>query len=167
MDVNTVWQNLWHTSPSETTAHVIGKPKQQDFVAKYTCTPATNPWIDLTATAFHSKSHYDRHYSIEAIRYKNDDKHSGFRVKNLSHFETGAIGHRLLVGMDHEKRQEDGLLTRSGVPDVFGSLPNAYVNAGVYGHLESSFMNGGVILQLGGRGCALAAAPRRGRPLRA
>ena len=151
MDVETVWQNLWHTSPSSTTGPVIGKLKQQDWVAKYTFRPVANPWLDLTATAFHSRGSYDRHFVITPNSYKNEDRRHGFRIMNISHFETGRAGHRLLLGMDYEKRNEDALFLRNGVADDFGSMPNTYTDSGIYGHLESSFMNGGLVLQVGGR----------------
>lgn len=151
MDVETVWQNLYHTSPNSTTGPVIGKLKQQDWIAKYTFKPAANPWIDLTATAFHSRGSYDRHFTITPSRYKNEDQRYGFRFKNISHFETGRVGHRLLLGVDYEKRNENALFVRNGVTDEFGSMPNTYIDSGIYGHLESSFMNGGLTLQVGGR----------------
>ena len=151
MDVATVWQNLWHSNYSERTGPVIGKLKQQDWVAKYTFKPIANPWVDLTATAFHSKGSYDRHYELLPIQYENEDKRYGFRVKNLSHFETGRIQHRLLLGVDYEKRNEDAMMLNDGELSDFGSMPNTYNDTGVYGHIESSFLNGGVILQLGGR----------------
>ena len=78
MDVNTVWQNLWHTDTGDPADTVIGKLKQKDFVAEYTCKPVANPWVDWATTAFHSKGSYDRHWSGTPIRYKNDDKRAGF-----------------------------------------------------------------------------------------
>ena len=150
-DVVTVWQNLWHSSASTRTGPVIGKLKQQDWVLDYSFKPAANPWIDLKATAFHSRGSYDRHYTITPVAYANFDKRHGLRVSNAAHFETGRVSHRLLLGLDYERRQENARMTSGGKPVEFGSMPNTYTDTGLYGHLESSMLNGGLVLQLGGR----------------
>ena len=150
-DVETVWQNLWHSSASESTGPVIGKLKQQDFTLDYSYKPTANPWIDLTATAFHSKASYDRHYTITPIQYANHDKRSGLRLQNQSHFETGAVHQRLMLGLDYERRQENARMFNSGRPVNFGSMPNTYSDAGVYAHLESGFLGGRLTTQIGGR----------------
>lgn len=155
----TTWQTLYHTNYSTTTGPVVGELLQGDTVAKYRYKDPGNAWIDLSAMVYHSASSYDRGYEYidtktkkpTDLDYKNSDKRDGVRLSNESHFETGTVPHRLVLGLDHEKRKEDATYVLNGVNTVFGSMPNTYKDTGAYFHLESSFWMDTLVTQLGGR----------------
>ncbi|WP_238944330.1 TonB-dependent receptor domain-containing protein [Allofranklinella schreckenbergeri] len=148
----TTWQTLYHTNYGEDPIH--GKLSQQDTVLKYQFLPAHNPWLQLEASAYHSRAAYDRGYvsaSGAGIQYKNADQRSGLRLSNESHFETGAIAHRLASGLSFERREEDAVYRRNGKLSDFGSMPNTYKDLGLYAHLESRLWQGRLTTQIGGR----------------
>lgn len=158
IDNKTTWQSLYHTNYSNTTGPVKGKLHQQDLVAKYRFTPVGNPWIDLSVSAYHANSSYDRGYAYvdkkgqsTQLAYDNQDKRDGLRASNESHFQTGSVAHRLVTGMDYERRAEDAIYMLNGARTDFGSMPNTYNDLGFYAHLESSMLDNRLKLQLGGR----------------
>lgn len=158
IDNRTTWQSLYHTNYSSVTGPVTGSLTQRDVVGQYRFTSATNPWLDITATAYHASAMYDRGYSyVDAqkkpvdLDYANKDKRSGLRLSNEAHFQTGSVSHRLVTGLDYEERKEDATYLLSGVYTDFGSMPNTYKDTGLYAHLESSLLNDRLKLQLSGR----------------
>ncbi len=152
MDVETGWNSLYHATVSATTGPVIGERVQQDTVLSYRLNPESNPWLELSANAYVSRGWYERGYERGLnLYYKNEDKRRGFNVQNLSHFNTGRVGHRLLVGMDYEQREEGALYLRDGVESRFGSIPNRYRDLGVFVQHESAWFDDRLLLQLGGR----------------
>lgn len=159
LDNETTWQTLYHTNYSTTTGPVIGELQQRDTVAKYRYIDPTRAWLNVTGTVYHSRSSYDRGYTYVDIRngttnaldYENADKRYGLRLSNEAHFETGSVLHRLVAGVDYEKRKEDATYLLNGVYSDFGSLPNTYKDSGAYGHLESTFWDGRLVTQLSGR----------------
>lgn len=158
-DQSSTWQTLWHPSFSTVSGPVIGTIKQQDWVAKYNWQPADNPWINVSGQLYHSKASFDRGYDYfdqrdqEEVRldYANTDKRTGFRLSNEAHFETGAVAHRFITGLDYEKRNEDADYVLNDAKSDFGSMPNTYKDFGIYGNLESSFLGDRVVVLLGGR----------------
>lgn len=159
MDVRTSWQTLWHPSFSTVTGPVVGTLTQRDTIATYSFAPTDNPLVKLQASLYHARASYDRGYAYQdnrtrqpvALDYENMDKRVGLRLKNEAYFQTGTVSHRLLAGLDHEKRSEDAIMLRNGRLSDFGSMPNTQKDFGLYGHLESSFFHEALVLQLGGR----------------
>lgn len=159
LDNETTWQTLWHPLYSTVTGPVKGNLKQQDAIAKYTYSSLSNPLINISAQVYHSKASYDRGYNYfdtddqeqVELDYENSDKRSGLRLSNEAHFTTGSVSHRLVTGIDYEKRNEDAEMVTNGQFSDFGSFPNTYKDFGAYGHLESSLFNNALVVQLGGR----------------
>lgn len=152
MDVVTGWNSLYHTSaPSQSTGPVMGERVQQDSVLSWRLNPPQNPWLELSANAYVTRGWYERGYEHIDLYYKNEDKRWGFNLQNLSQFTTGNVGHRLLLGMDYENREEGALYLRDGVVSSFGSIPNRYRDLGVFVQHESAWLDGRLLLQLGGR----------------
>lgn len=159
LDNETTWQTLYHANYSTVTGPVLGQIRQKDTVAKYRYASASNRLLNLQVSAYHSKAGYDRGYSyINAnngdptdLQYENTDRREGLRVSNEAHFATGSVGHRLVTGLDYEKRHEDAVYLLNGSYTDFGSLPNTYKDVGIYAHLESSMLNDRLVVQLSGR----------------
>lgn len=155
----TTWQTLYHPNYSSVTGPVKGDLRQQDTVLKYRFIDPDNAWISLNASLYYSAASYDRGYAYIDTRtkkttqldYDNQDKRYGFRLNNESLFETGSVQHRLVTGMDYERRKEDATYLLNGVYTVFGSMPNTYKDTGVYYHLESTFGKGWLTTHFGGR----------------
>lgn len=159
MDVVTAWQNLWHPTISTVTGPVTGKLRQQDTQLKYSFAPAGNPLIDLQASLYHSSGSYDRGYDYVnttsgqpvSVDYKNMDKRKGLRLANTALFETGSVPHRLSTGVTYERRSEDATWLENGSYEAQSSMPNSYRDLGAHAHLESSWLGGALVTQLGGR----------------
>ncbi|THT99259.1 TonB-dependent receptor [Lampropedia puyangensis] len=159
LDNETTWQTLYHSNYSSVTGPVKGKLRQRDVVAKYHYSAPDVTWLNVNASAYHSKANYDRGYAytntnngvLTDLSYDNIDKRTGLRLSNEAFFQSGALKHRLIAGMDYEKRREDAVYLLNGELSDFGSMPNTYKDLGVYGHLESTLLNDRLVVQLGGR----------------
>lgn len=152
MDVRTGWNSLYHASTSGTNGAVLGDRQQQDTVLRYVFNPAENPWLDLTVSAYTTESFYERSYERGVdLYYRNQDERWGFSAQNLMQFATGTVSHRLLLGLDYENRQEDGIYILNGVRTSFNSMPNEYRDLGVFIQHESLWLQDRLAVQLGGR----------------
>lgn len=154
-DTEATWQTVYHSKYGDDP--VVGELEQNDTVLNYTLDSDSTDLLNLTATVFNSASSYDRHIDFISrgqptrVDYKNEDERYGINLKNLFSFSTGSVNHRLLVGMDYEKREEDASYVRNGEASDFGSMPNEYNDFGIYFQEEASFLNDTLILYLGGR----------------
>lgn len=159
LDTITTWQTISNFDylDQDDGGPVYGKLRQQDVVAKYSFRPESNPWIDFSASLYHSRANYDRGYDYEnnpnanKLDYDNKETRNGLRLSNESHFATGSISHRLVTGLDYERRREDANYVLNDVPTVFGSMPNTWNDLGMYAHLESSLFSDRLKVQAGGR----------------
>lgn len=152
LDVVTGWNSLYHTTaPSPKTGAVIGERVQQDTVLAWRLNPPQNPWLALSANAYVTRGWYERGYELVDLYYKNEDRRWGFNLQNLSQFNTGSVGHRLLLGVDYENREEGALYISEGKETRFGSIPNRYRDLGIFVQHESAWFDERLLLQLGGR----------------
>jgi iron complex outermembrane receptor protein/hemoglobin/transferrin/lactoferrin receptor protein len=152
IDARTGWNSLYHATTSPTNGDVLGERIQKDTVLAYTLKPAGNPWLDLTARAYRTEGFYERGYERGVdLYYKNLDERWGLSLQNLMQFDTGPVGHRLLVGADFENREEDGIYILNGVRTSFNSMPNRYRDLGVFVQHESRWLDDRLAVQLGGR----------------
>lgn len=152
MDVETGWNSLYHAVTNTANGAVIGERVQRDSVLTYTANPTGNDWLDLTATAYRTEGFYERGYERGTdLYYRNQDERWGLGVQNLMRFATGAVNHRLLLGMDFENREEDGIYILDGVLSPFNSMPNRYRDLGVFVQHESLWFADRLAVQLGGR----------------
>lgn len=156
MDVESLWNSLYHYTYSPTLGPVVGTRRNADTVLRYAANPTDNPWLNLSATVYDAEGWYERGYKFGAdqgsdLYYKNEDQRHGFTAQNLMEFDTGNIRHRLLVGADYEVRKEDGLYILNGVTTDFQSMPNEYNDLGLFIQHESAWFNERLLLQLGGR----------------
>ncbi len=155
-DAAVTWQTLYHPGYSTVSGPVYGTLSQRDLVASYTLRPPQLPWVNLGAVAYASRAGYDRGYTTTAappsqLRYENTDKRWGLRVHNQFDYEALGARHRLLVGLDHERRDEDALYLLDGVTSDFGSMPAEYRDTGVYVHNEARWWDDALQVQLSGR----------------
>ena len=156
-DTEVTWQTVYQTSYSSLTGPAIGELDQTDVVLRYTGQSDASDLYNLDVTVFDTSSAYIRTLDYELdgapihIDYENTDERQGINVKNLMKFTTGAIDHRLLLGIDYEKRNEDAMYIRNGVATDFGSMPNEYRDFGVYIQEEASFLDNRLVLLAGGR----------------
>jgi len=156
IDVETLWNSLYHPVYSDELGPVVGTRRQTDTVLNYTAAPAGNPWLNLIANAYASENWYEREYAWGALNgtdlyYKNSDKRHGFNFKNLMQFSTGPVNHRLLLGADYEIRKENGIYVLNGVNTDFNSMPNEYNDLGLFIQHESAWFNDRLRVLLGGR----------------
>lgn len=152
IDARTGWNSLYHATFSPANGAVIGERRQRDSVLGYALNPAGNPWLDLSLSAYRTRAHYERGYERGVdLYYRNQDERWGFSAQNLMRFATGAVGHRLLLGLDYEHREEDGLYVLDGEITSFNSMPNEYRDLGVFVQHESRWLDDRLALQLGGR----------------
>ncbi|MCV6615651.1 MAG: TonB-dependent receptor, partial [Cellvibrionaceae bacterium] len=154
--LETVWQTLYHYEINEDSP-VIGSLQQTDYVVNYDYTSSSNALIDLSAKVYRSKAYYSRGWDNvdpdngkrDQLTYKNEETRQGFNLKNIARFNSGAIGHVLLTGVEFNKREEDALYLRNGVYSDFGSMPNNYDDWGFY--LQDVIDFGQLELTLAGR----------------
>ncbi len=156
LNVESLWNSLYHYEYSPTLGPVVGERRQSNTVLRYVAAPDGNPWLNLAATAYRSEGWYERGYKFGAdlgtdLYYKNLDERRGFSVQNLMRFRTGAVNHRLLVGADYEVREEDGIYVLNGVTTDFQSMPNEYNDLGLFVQHESGWFGDRLLVQLGGR----------------
>ncbi|MEN5116539.1 TonB-dependent receptor [Luteimonas sp. TWI662] len=152
IDSRAGWNSLYHTAYPTTYGAVIGERVQRDTVLRYTAHPGNSQWLDLTATAYRTEGFYERGYASGVdLYYKNLDERWGVSAQNLMRFSTGAVAHRLLVGVDFEHREEDGIYILDGERTSFQSMPNRYRDLGVFVQHESLWFNERLAVQLGGR----------------
>ena len=156
-DVETTWQTVYHTSYSSVTGPVIGSLDQTDVVLRYSGQSDVTDLYNLDVTVFDTSSSYfrtlDYGQDADAVRvdYENADERQGIDVRNLMAFATGAVDHRLLIGADYEERNEDAMYVRNGELSDFGSMPNEYRDFGIYIQEEASFVDGRLVVLVGGR----------------
>ncbi|MDR1076448.1 MAG: TonB-dependent receptor [Xanthomonadaceae bacterium] len=157
-DTEVAWQSLYNQELSSITGPVVGSLEQRDTVLRYVADPASNPWLNLSATAYTSQAFYERGYDYvdsanarQTLYYKNQDKRWGVSAQNLMTFSTGPVNHRLLLGVDYQHREEDALYDLNGVLSDFGSMPNEYDDMGIFIQHESRYFDDRLALQLGGR----------------
>lgn len=116
--------------------------KDQSYSAAYELTPESNPYINLKAIASYSKTeqHDKRLPSVTAsastlgneswVTYTN----TAFKLSNISDIETGYGTHKLKLGAQYQKMQQNSLLydkTNSKKPDYnFGYYEPNYMPAG-------------------------------------
>lgn len=135
--LNTQWQTLWHIATEEDDTYVHGRLKQTDMVFDYNFNPKT-PWVDLGFKTYYTKAKYDRGYEdVGAARstaeYINSEKRWGFDLKNTSRFDTWALNHNFLLGVNYQNRKEDANWFDHGQPlDRFESHPNEWRDFGIY-----------------------------------
>ena len=155
-DVVTTWNTMNALDYPATYGPIYGTLSQRDLVASYTLQPGS-PWIDFSATAYHSSASYDRAYhyitanGFPYLTYDNEDKRYGLRLSNLMRFFALGANHRLRIGLDYEHREEDATYVLDGVNSGFASMPNTYRDIGVYIQEEASLFNDRLVLHLGGR----------------
>lgn len=158
-DARVTWQTLYHPGYSTVTGPVFGELTQRDLVASYSLRPAQVPWLNLGAVVYASRAAYDRGYSYvpsgktqsTTLDYENTDKRSGLRVHNQFDYQALGASHRLLVGLDYERRNEDAVYVLDGAVTDFGSMPNTYRDTGLYVHNEARWWDGALQVQLSGR----------------
>lgn len=158
-DTEVTWQTLYHPGYSTVTGPVFGKLKQQDLVLSYSLRQPQLPWLNLEASAYVSRAGYDRGYAYipkgktqkTQLDYENTDKRIGLRMQNQMDYQAWGMPHRLVVGLDHERRNEDASYVLDGKPTEFGSMPNTYRDTGLFVHNESRFFNNALLVQLSGR----------------
>ncbi|WGG49336.1 TonB-dependent receptor domain-containing protein [Rugamonas sp. DEMB1] len=154
--VGTAWQTLWHAQ-TPSTGPVYGKLSQRDWVLRYTANPAGLPWLNLDATLYRADASYQRGYDHQAgagrttVDYRNQDERSGLNVSNKMAFSAFGAGHRLLLGVSHERRHEDARMLQNGALSDFGSMPNTYQDSGVYVQEEMRLLDERLVLHAGGR----------------
>lgn len=154
-DLTTVWQTLYFSKISETSP-VEGSLVQKDAVAKYTWNPADNDLIDFSARLYRSNEYYDRSSNsttdpADTLQYKNENQRWGAAVKNIAKFDTGGWSHRLTVGLDYDKVEEDSSYVRRGVKSPFALHPAKGSDLGVYFQNEVTTPNDRLTLSFGGR----------------
>ena len=138
----TGWQSLWRLQDGTT-----GRIKQRDYNVAYKYSPINNPWVNLSAQYYNTKSSY--HRVAEDVDYANTEKRWGLNLKNESLFNTGILEHRLVVGAEYQDRREDLALFKGGVRSESNSHPNSYKDYGLY--LQDVFDLGNFEFTLGGR----------------
>jgi len=147
------WQNVYNSEYSDD-GPVTGDLNQMDIALGYSYKPAHN-LINLDTSFFLSTSSYDRTADYTSmsllVDYENEEKSWGVNLKNLFNFATGPIEHKLLIGFDYTKKEEDAFYQRNGVVTDFGSMPNSYSDMGLYIQNEIPFLDNRLILYLGGR----------------
>jgi len=156
LDVETLWNSLYHPIYDTEVGPVVGTRRQSDNVLRYTAAPDGHPWLNLTANAYASENWYEREYARGAINdldlyYKNSDKRHGFNLNNLMQFSAGQVNHRLLLGADYEVRKEDGIYVLNGDNTDFNSMPNQYNDLGLFIQHETALFNDRWRILLGGR----------------
>ncbi len=150
-DFHSGWNSLVHYEFSEENGAVIGTLMQKDTVLSLTSQGAS-PWLDLAVSAYHSEGWSEKGYERGVdLYYKNADKRRGINAQNLMSFSTGAVNHRLLLGLDYEHREEDAIYILDGVRTSFNSMPNDWKDLGIFVQHESRYWNDRIALQLGGR----------------
>ncbi len=152
-EIETVWQTVYHGQYPED-GPVIGELRQKDTVLTYTYQPDSD-WIDFSAKLSASEGYYDRtadfaSYNI-LVDYKNEDKTQGLSLKNVSQYVGNSVTHRIIVGLDYDKRQEDAIYRRNGELSDFGSMPNDYKDLGLYFQDDIFLFQERLMLLLGGR----------------
>lgn len=156
-DTEVTWQTVYHSTYSSVTGPVIGELEQTDTVFKYMGSSDHTDLFNIDLLVFDTKSSYFRTLDYVSndlpthVDYENADKRRGMNIKNLMLFDTGSVMHRLLLGFDYEKRNEDALYVRNGIVSDFGSMPNEYKDAGFYIQEEAHMFNDRLIAFLGGR----------------
>ena len=128
--LNTVWQTLWHRDYGDDP--VRGRLKQEDSILNYNFTSHSNSLIDLAAKLYKGNASYHREWGDDGSFYRNQDKRWGFDLKNNARFNTAAIEHNLVTGVDYEHRKEDAIFFSGGEFSDFGSFPNYYKDLGIY-----------------------------------
>ena len=130
-DVDTAWNAL--SNVDQSSSSTTGTLKQTDYNIDYSYTPWDNEWIDLKVRAYYSEGTYDRtRRPVYELDYENEEQRHGFTVQNVSTFESGAISHTLITGVDFHHREEDATYYYNGEYDDFGSMPNEYNDWGLY-----------------------------------
>lgn len=155
-ELNTVWQTLYHSTINEESP-IVGSLEQTDFVLDYTYKSSTNTLLDLALKVYSTEADYTRGWDDldeetgerDTLDYTNEETRWGFNLKNLATFETGAIKHSLLTGVEFNNREEDAIYKRNGVLSDFGSMPNTYDDWGVY--IQDIMEIGKLELTLSGR----------------
>ncbi|MCG8641740.1 MAG: TonB-dependent receptor [Desulfobacterales bacterium] len=134
---------------------VRGELDQKDLVATYSYHPQNNNLVHFDMNVFYAEASYDRRADYTSldllIDYENEEKVYGTNIKNLFTLNTGPLVHRLLLGVDYMRVEEDASYVRNGVVTVFGSMPNSYDDYGIYIQNETPFFDERFILYLGGR----------------
>ena len=128
--LNTVWQTLWHRDYGDDP--VRGRLKQEDSVLNYSYTSHSNSLIDLSTKLYKGNASYHRKWGNDGSFYRNQDRRWGFDIKNNARFNTLAIEHNLVTGIDYEHRKEDAIFFSNGEFSDFGSFPNYYKDLGIY-----------------------------------
>lgn len=130
-DLTTVWQTLYHNSSS---TDIIGTLTQRDYVLDYYYNPEKYSWLNLSAKVYKSEAEYDRGYTTEEdiLDYSNQDDRWGIKIKNIASFDTYAVNHNLVTGIDYQNRKEDAIFVSNGEISDFGSMPNKYEDFGLY-----------------------------------
>ncbi|CAH0533106.1 Hemin receptor [Vibrio stylophorae] len=132
--LDAVWQNLFHSNLDE---YYVGHLEQQDWQLRYLQTSLEHQLIHLSAGVYYSDASYDRHSADMVndprwVTYRNEEKRWGANIQNVSLFDTGRVGHELLIGFEYAHREEDAIYQNAhGISD-FGSMPNEYNDYGLY-----------------------------------
>lgn len=154
--LNTVWQTLYHYEIDEESP-IVGSLQQNDYVFDYDFNSNSNELIDFSTKIYSSEAYYDRGWDDidsdtgerDTLSYKNKETRWGINIKNVARFETSSIKHTLLVGLEYNSREEDGIYLRNGEYSEFGSMPNSYDDWGLY--IQDIMEIGAFELTLGGR----------------
>lgn len=150
-DFHSGWNSLYHYEFGEDVGAVVGSLMQKDTVLSFTSRGAS-PWLDLSVSAYHSEEYSEKGYERGIdLYYKNQSERKGINAQNLMSFSTGAVNHRLLLGVDYENREEDAIYILDGEYSSFNSMPNEYKDLGVFIQHESRYCDDRIALQLGGR----------------
>lgn len=154
-DTEATWQTVYHSKYDD--EPVIGDLDQKDTVLGYVLRSDRTDLLNLSANVYKGSSSYFRYTEFlsggvpNRVDYENSDERYGFNIKNLFNFSTGGVNHRLLLGADYEKKEEDAYYLRNDVPSDFGSMPNESEDFGIFIQEEASFLDDTLIMQLGGR----------------
>lgn len=152
-ELTTTWQTLYHRDPGK--YPVDGNLRQSDFVAEYTYQPTNNNWIDLEVKAYSSDASYHRILSGVSrgkpylVDYTNQDERYGLSMQNISLFDVGETTHRMVAGVEYDKREENAVHSRDGVFSDWGSFPNYYNDFGAF--IQDTMTLGIVDFTIGGR----------------
>lgn len=150
-DFHSGWNSLFHYEFTEENGAVVGTLMQKDTVLSFTSRGAS-PWLDLSVSAYQGEGWSEKGYEYGVdLYYKNAEERRGINAQNLMSFSTGAINHRLLIGLDYEHREEDAIYILNGVQTSFNSMPNDWKDLGIFIQHESRYWDDRIALQLGGR----------------
>lgn len=142
----TGWNTGWASYRDGATAGIM---RQRDIVLDYQY--KANDWFNLTAKAYHADFTYDRRNVSAPVgdHYLNQDRRNGLTLKNESRFQTGALQHQWVMGVDYQLRRQSGEHINNGNTTTLGMLPAQSRDLGVY--VQDNIRYKRFTLTLGGR----------------